>query len=384
MAEQVEHLIVVLTKADRVDAAEREQAVRFTERVLRERIGRSPGPVFEVSAAERLGGETTRDWDRLIDALRELSEKSARSLVRAARERAVRRLGGQLSALAAEQRRLLTSPVNELERRLRSLRSSGTLLEERLLYLGSVFSAEQERLAETFQRRRGRFLEEALPGALEDLERALDQAARTSGPAFRRRAAESAREIAGTRVEPWLAQEEAAAAELYREVSGRLVAAANELLDELAASGEAGIAELPHAAGPDEGLRRERRFYFDPFETYFVSPVPLQWLFDLLAPPGWFRRRIRRKARTFLRWVMEANTTRVRSDLLERVAESRRGLESEIRSILREARGRTERAIERAEAVRASGAEAVEPELARLNAIDRRVCELAAAEAAET
>lgn len=369
VAGQVEHVIVVLTKADRVPAAEREQAIHFTRRVLEERIGRPVDDVFEVSSVERLQNAPTRDWDRLVDALNELSATSGRTLVRSARERAVRRLGHHLLSLAAEERRLLTAPVEEREQTLASLRQSGGVIEERLLYLGKMLLAEQERLANLFAERRQRFLAETLPRAGAELDRALDAARPARGAAFRRRTADTARDVASRFVEPWLEEQERAADELYRQAADRFLEAANHVLDELAASGVAGVSELPHALGAETAMHGRSRFYFDRFETHFVSPVPLQWLFDAIAPPGWFRRRMRRRARAFLDWLLEANTTRVRSDLLERLNESRRRLEGEIRAILEEARAWTRDAIERAEALQADGAEAVQPELDRLERI---------------
>lgn len=372
VAEQVDDLIVVMTKADRVDAGERAQAARFTADILEERLGRTPGPVFEVSASERLDGRTTRDWDQLLDTLHELSEESGRALVRAAGERAVDRLVAQLLSLTAEQRSLLTSPVEDLERRLDALRESENALEERLLYLGGLFSAEQQRLADIFARRRKEFLAEAEPRATADLEQAL-AGERAFGPGFRRRAADHVREIGSELVEPWLEEEEAAAEAEYREAADRLVTAANRLLDELAGSGMAGVGELPHAVGEEGGFRTGRRYYFNRFEAQFVSPIPLQGLLDLLVPPPLLRRWIRRKATAFLRQILRTNTTSVRSDLIDRVVESRRGLERELRSILQEARDWTEGAIRHAERVRAEGQQAVGPELERLDGIESRL-----------
>ncbi len=372
VAEQVDDLMVVMTKADRVNADERAQAAKFTAGILEKRIGRPPGPIFEVSAAERLDGRTTRDWDRLLDTLHELSEESGRALVRTARERAVRRLASRLLSLVAEQRSLLTTPVEDLERRLGALRSSENALEERLLYLSGLFSAEQQRLAEIFARRRKEFLAEAEPRASRDLEEALD-GERAFGPGFRRRAADHAREIGGSLLEPWLQEEEAAAEDRYREAADRLVTAANKLLDELAESGMAGVGELPHAVGEEGGFRTGRRYYLNRFEAQFVSPIPLLGLLDFLVPPPLLRRWVRKKATGFLRQILRTNTTRVRSDLIDRVVESRRGLERELRSILQDARDWTEGAIRHAEEVRAEGQQAVGPELDRLDEIEARL-----------
>jgi len=127
------------------------------------------------------------------------------------------------------------------------------------------------------------------------------------------------------------------------------------------------VAALPDAIGAEEGFRARRGFYFYRFETRLVSTSPIHWLVDALGPPGWVRRRIGRQAREFLHWLLEANSTRVQNDLTQRVAESRRRLERDIRLILAEARTWAEAVIARTHTVQAEGAGAVARELARLD-----------------
>ncbi len=64
--------------------------------------------------------------------------------------------------------------------------------------------------------------------------------------------------------------------------------------------------------------------------------------------------------------MMDANTMRVLGDFDERVLESRRSLEREIRTQLRDPSALAEDALERAQAVHAAGAGAVKAELERI------------------
>lgn len=54
VGKQVEHVIVVLNKADRTSGAERRIAGKFTRKVIEKRLGREVGPIYEISAYERL------------------------------------------------------------------------------------------------------------------------------------------------------------------------------------------------------------------------------------------------------------------------------------------------------------------------------------------
>ncbi len=73
VAGQVETLIFVLGKADRLTESERHQATRFAARVLQERLGQPVDPILHVSAAERLTGNgPVRDWEVLVGHLSDL------------------------------------------------------------------------------------------------------------------------------------------------------------------------------------------------------------------------------------------------------------------------------------------------------------------------
>jgi hypothetical protein len=75
---QVPAAVFGVNNADRLSADDVRQAREFTEQLVSERLGRSIGPVLEISAAERIAsGRPTRDWQKLEDALRSLRARSA-------------------------------------------------------------------------------------------------------------------------------------------------------------------------------------------------------------------------------------------------------------------------------------------------------------------
>jgi ribosome biogenesis GTPase A len=94
VGKHVRQLLVVLNKADRATEAERQIAGPFTRKVLEKRLGRPVGPIYEVSAFERLEkNENGWDWEPLVGSLQKLVEESGRTLVRVAGQRGLRRLG---------------------------------------------------------------------------------------------------------------------------------------------------------------------------------------------------------------------------------------------------------------------------------------------------
>jgi biopolymer transport protein ExbB/TolQ len=105
---------------------------------------------------------------------------------------------------------------------------------------------------------------------------------------------------------------------------------------------------------------------------------PLRWLADLILTLVGARGVIKSDARRFLTRLLEFNSTRVQSDILNRVQESRARLETEIRKLLHEVSRIAEQALARAKKVREEGAPAVEAELRRLASLEQKVRALGA------
>ena len=149
VARHVEDLILVINKADRTTDEERAAAVVFTRRLLEKRLQRPAGPVFEVSAVERLEKRgLERDWGRLLEALRRLVEESGRQLIRAASERGLERLSEQLLAIISEEREALEQPLEDSERRIAAMKETLAGAERSMRELGYLLMAEQQHLSD--------------------------------------------------------------------------------------------------------------------------------------------------------------------------------------------------------------------------------------------
>jgi len=373
----VEDLILVINKSDRTTDEERSAAAGFTRRLLEKRLQRPAGPVFEVSAAERLENRgPERDWGKLLMALGQLVEGSGRHLIRTACERGIERLSEQLLAIINAEREALERPLEESERRIAALKESLAAAERSLRELGFLFMAEQHHLSDVLVERHKAFLASLSPRIDEEFDRALQLLPRGMGPAYRRSAMREAQNVARRHVLPWLQAEQLEAEKEYRQVARRFAQAGNEFLKKLADAGIHEIARLPRALDPEAGFLVRSRFTFHDLVEIAQPASPLRWAADLVLGVFRAQRAIDADARRFLAHLLETNCTRVQSDILNRVQESRSRLEVEIRKLLHEIRRIAEQALTHARAAQAEGAPAVLAARARLDRLDLEIRQL--------
>jgi hypothetical protein len=133
---------------------------------------------------------------------------------------------------------------------------------------------------------------------------------------------------------------------------------------------------MPHALDPETGFRVRSRFTFMDFIEVAQPASPLRWLADIFLGLVGARGMIENDARDFLATLTQVNSTRVQSDILNRVQESRGYLEVEIRKLLHEISRVAEQALGNAKRAREAGASAVEAAWERLVTLQREVVKL--------
>ena len=375
VSRHVTNLVVVLNKADRVSDAERQQAKAFSARVLARRVGAHAGRILEVSAAERLTGDTpTREWEMLVGELKRLARESGGALVRGAEERGLRRLADRLRRLLEEERDALIRPVEQSERRIEMLVTCSADAERAMNDLGHLFDAEQERLAETFAARKQEFLDRTIAGCRRELAQEIRNL-EGHGLAVRHRATLLAQDLAGRWLDRWRAEEQPAAEAAYRRAAERFVQMADQFLERLASSGEPALATLPRSVGTIVDFRVKSRLYYTELWP-LTSGSPLRWIGDLLRSRASLLRRLNRQIGDYLETLLYVNSTRIEYDFNERVLESRRLLEAEIRDDLRGLHAFAERALERGRARLSEGSGAVKAELDRIEVLRQQANDL--------
>jgi hypothetical protein len=157
---------------------------------------------------------------------------------------------------------------------------------------------------------------------------------------------------------------EPVAEELYVRATDRFVALARDFLRRVDVAGE--------DLDLEQHFRKRRGFYFTSLMTLTGRP-PGAGLVDLVRTAQKQRERARRDANAYLRRLLESNSARVANDLTDRVLESRRRLEAEIRSTLDRATASAERAFNHAREAFQQGLDAVEGDIARLDTARTRL-----------
>ncbi|MGC2537023.1 MAG: dynamin family protein [Candidatus Sulfotelmatobacter sp.] len=377
IAQHVQDLVLVLNKADRTTPEEKAAAVNFAEHQLQKRLQRNLGPILEVSAAQRIENRgPERDWQKLVDALNGLVDESGRQLIYSACERGISRLSEQLLAVISEEREALQRPIEESERRIATMKATITEAERSMRELAYLFMAEQQHISDLFVDRHKAFLASVLPRAKEEFEKAILSLQHGAGPGCRRRMMKEAQEIAKRHVLPWLKPEQEEAERQYRRVSRRFVEMGNDFLKKLSGADMPELARMPHALDFETGFRVRSRFTFMDFIEVAQPASPLRWLADIFLGFVGARGMIENDARDFLATLTQVNSTRVQSDILNRVQESRGHLEVEIRKLLHEISRVAEQALGNAKRAREAGASAVEAAWERLVTLQREVVKL--------
>jgi len=367
VAANVDLIVIVLNKIDRVSPTERQQAAAFASKVLEARLKKPVGRIYQVSALSNLKQSSNGDdWNILIEDLSRMATSSGQDMTRAAAERGQRRFSASLRRSVEERIRALKEPIENSEQRIADLRQTVRQAEQSLRDLGALFAAEQMRLSNTLLARRKQFLREVFPIAFKELQQEVNTVEATFGPALRRELMSIAQTVARRHVMPWLDTEEAHAEELYNSVTRRFVDLVNGLLQRISEEQSADFAHLPKALDTEQGFRARSRFYFHDMITIAQPASPLLYSIDVLMGALHLRRWFRRDAEGFLEKLLDTNASRVQGDAEQRVVESRLRLESDVRRLLREVSASAEKALTNAREVMAVGTDAVAEELERL------------------
>lgn len=372
VAVNVDEILIVLNKIDRVSRDERQQAAAFAKRVVEGRLQRPVTCIYEVSALNRLERSSAGadNWEQFVQDLGRLATQSGETMAHSAAERGARRFADTLRRSVKERLRALQEPITDSEQRIAHLRETVGQAEQSFRDLGALFSAEQMRLSNTLLARKKQFYRDTLPVALEELGGESSAVSTSFGPARRRELMALAQAITRRHVMPWLDAEEAKSEELYNAVTTRFFNLVNALLRRISQERSGDFSHLPTALDAEQGFRTRSRFFFHDMITVAQPASPLLYSLDALMAALHIRRWFTRDAERFLEKLLDTNASRVQGDVEQRVVESRLKLESDVRRLLREVSATAEQALITARELMTAGTEAVEAELQRLQTLD--------------
>jgi GTP-binding protein EngB required for normal cell division len=380
VARRVPHVLLVLNKADRVTHDERALATAFAQRVIEERMGRSVGRIFAVSAARALdspsGPPAWPDWPELVMALERLSLEAGHALAASAGTRGLGRLSGHLISVLDDRRAGLVHPVAETERRVAVLHAILGDAERAIADIASLLAAEEQRLGREVELRRAAFLGDVQPRARAELAVAIAGHRSRWGPSLRRALMRLAQDVARRRLLPWLTQEQSAAAETYRQAMARFIDVGRGFLERTIDDNKQSLAYLLAMLDTAEGLSAPSSFYFQ--ELIRISnPAPsLRDLADIAIVAFGVRRPVEQDALKFLDWLLEVNTSRVQFDLVARLRTSRQRFERHLRRLLSDARDSSQTSLALARQTLLRGDAAVREELAQIAVMRQSVMDL--------
>ena len=375
ISRQVDNVLFVLNKADRVSKEELAAAKHFACRVLGERLGR-PIEIYEISAKDQLDGSWgTREWPVFAAALNHMLSVSGRQLVWLAQQRGLSRLGNWLLNTIDEERRALTEPLAESEARMQALTEYVAQSEQSIRDLGLLFMGEQQRLTHRLEERRQKFIAELLPEARRQLaERLLS--APSNGVANRRFSMQAAVDLARERVLPWLKAEQDNVNEEYTRLTERFTALANEFLGRLAAAGVPHLAHVADSIDECGNLTARSEFQFHALLHRARSASPFRHAADIILATFGLTRLIRRDADDFLLQLLDVNTSRIQRDVENRLAVARKELEVAVRGMLGKTREVAKQTLARARETKEAGEPVVQAQLVRFAAIRTELNEL--------
>lgn len=381
----VPNVVVVLNKADRVTGEDRDQAVAFTTKMVNHRLRRPVGPVYAVSAAERLtSAGPPRDWFALVETLRRLSNTGARGIVHESGRRGLKRVADGCLAEIDTALHALREPLDEADYRISALKVQLGRIAFQLPRLNALVAMEQQQIAQLLSERRDAFLAVTIPAATAELRTRIPSATYRVADTLRSESIVMARHVAQEYLRPWFEGEEKFAGDLYRETAIRFVNLANTFLDQLTTERNdidwetVSVPRTAYALDPDRTIKAESTFYFHDVESLVRTMSPLPSLLAIFRPHSAVQRDIAQRAEWYLEQLLQINSTRVRNDIDDRIAESGRQLEAEIRALLRDVSASAERAVQRARVARAEGAERVALEISHLEALQREVTDIRA------
>lgn len=188
---------------------------------------------------------------------------------------------------------------------------------------------------------------------------------------------QAAQTVAARHVLPWLTKEQLSAEEEYRQVSGRFVKIGNEFLAKLSESKIPELSRMPSALNSEKGFRVGSRFRFEELIHIAQPASPLRYVADLVLGLAGGCAVIEKEATEFLEYLLEMNSNRVQSDLMDRLEASQGQLEAEIRKLLHQIMRVATAALEHAREAKSSGTAAVEEKLNRIARVEQEIRALA-------
>jgi ribosome biogenesis GTPase A len=363
IAREVPDLLFVLNKADLVSEAERVEAASFCARILAERLRRLPPEMLFVSAKRALA--CPEDTDSGLDAIRkrlsDLAERGGARLVLRALERGVGRLAGELIGALGLERRALTEPIEDLGGRIEEFRRQSREIARMLDDLDYQLRAEVDKTSRWLRTEAQAWVEAETPGLTEAVAERVSALRDLAGRRLREAAAREVRTALKGRLDGWLRGREPLVEERYRRLTDEFVEAANACASRISEAAGRTLGLSVDPTPPEPGLRQASRLYYRLDAEALLLDVgsAMTRLADLFSGREQALVRVREASAAQAQHFLQTNVARIVDDLGERVEESLRRFQFDLRDRLEAALRTAEEAQARATNLKRTGSAAV-------------------------
>ena len=370
--DKVAKVCFVMNKIDYLTEREREAAVGFFEKSLKEMGLQHNGPIFSVSARQGIDARVREEppvWRKsgledlqgyLLDFF---SREKSRTLQLALARKALA-VVADVSMNINLRRRALQLSQQELEKRVEIFERKIKELEQEKVKMRDLLAGDRKRtaqlledLAETLRRDARRYLNRITSGAIENKKNPVDreeqaqaQLAEAIPVFFQARLVSFSNEIERTLQEVLLPYEEG-----LDTLIGTLRSAAAELFD------------IPYRASASDGRMEKlhKPYWVTQKWSTAISPVPEGFL-DRFLPPDLRKRRLQKRLSEEVEMLVTRNVENVRWATLRNLDDAFRRFSSNLEEQLRETAEAIRDATRATRVQRKENKDAVQPELKRL------------------
>ena len=366
-SKRTQDIIAVVNKADMHPRHVLEEAAAFSAKVLRERYGTSlPAPFFISARDAQLTPNKFPGWHEFIRKLEALSRERGSDLVQKAEEAGVQRLGERLRATIRERLRALRSPLGEYEKRAGELERLQEEAQRAVETLPPLFDAIENQFAAWLDRERETYLRAAKEEAASTINTSATEGVGRDALLV------GAQSFCQASVAGWKKRLDPAAEDMYRRSLDRFIQNAATLLEGLSRTSDSELGRLRSSIPVSEGFVERSRFFQT--ELLTVAPASL-WAraIDTLRPASGKQRALASDTTKYAHRLLEANSSRAIFDLRDRLRESRRRVENQLRSSITDIGAIVKTALTSARDLVAQGQSAVDTETERLSMLERQI-----------
>ena len=147
----------------------------------------------------------------------------------------------------------------------------------------------------------------------------------------------------------------------------------NDFLTKLSQSKIPELSRMSNALNSEKGFRVISRFRLEELINIAQPASPVRYVADVVLGLVGARSVIGRRATEFLEYLLEMNSSRVQSNLMDRVEKSQGQLEAEIRKLLQQITRVAAAALDHARDAKSRGAAAVEENLLRVATAEKEI-----------